>query len=81
MSKGMNWRRCGYELRARRGGSISLADEREWLDRDRAARWLNRHSMRPNETGGARRRFVGSARGSQVMVPATAPSSAIPPWE
>jgi len=41
MAKGMNWRRCGYQVRARDRGSISLSDENDRLDNDRAARWLN----------------------------------------
>jgi hypothetical protein len=42
----MNWRRCAYQMRVRHGGAISLADEREWLGRDRAARWLSRRQSR-----------------------------------
>jgi hypothetical protein len=64
----MNWRRNSYQLHARRGGSISLADEAEYLSGDRAAKWLDRHQARRPP------RFRQS-----VMVPATAPSSAAPP--
>jgi antibiotic biosynthesis monooxygenase (ABM) superfamily enzyme len=70
MSGRMNWRRCNYDLHARRGGSISIADEAEFHRNDAAARWLDRHQNRRPP------RFR-----QNVMVPATAASSAIPPWE
>jgi hypothetical protein len=65
MSK-IDWRRCAYQMRVRHGGAVRLADEREWLDRDRAARWL-----------GARL----SPKRRAPQRPATAPSSAVAPWE
>jgi hypothetical protein len=67
MTKGMNWRRCGFQLRVRGRGSVSLSDEAEYLSRDRAARWLEKrlNNQKP-----------------RMPVPATvASSSAIPPWE
>jgi len=62
----INWQRSAYQMRVRHGGSVSLADEREYHRNDRAARWLNeRQNPKPRPP----------------QRPATAPSSAIPPWE
>jgi len=47
----MNWRRCAYQIRSRRGGSVSLADEYEYRRNDHAARWLDaRLNRKPRNT-------------------------------
>jgi hypothetical protein len=69
MAKGMNWWRAGRHTAVRHRGAINVAWERDRLDRDRAARWLNRHQSRRRPP-----RF-------RPRPAATAPSSATPPWE
>ena len=59
----IDWRRSAYQMRIRHSGAVSLADEREWLGNDRAARWLNRHqrgglSGRQNRQSLRGRRFL-----------------------
>ena len=65
MTGKIDWRRSAYQTSIRHRGSISLSDERDRLDRDRAARWLNAWNPKPRPP----------------QRPATAPSSAIPPWD
>jgi hypothetical protein len=77
MAKGMNWWRSGRQTSMGRRGSVSLSDERERLGHDRAARWIDARL-----SGRARPRppSIGNKRHSPQR-PATAPSSAVPPWD
>jgi hypothetical protein len=63
MTGKINWRRSGYQTRIRGQGSINLSDERDRLDNDRAARWLNKRlNSKPRAPSRNPLRFMGSTQ-------------------